>query len=392
MRITDVKTTFIYIPHLGSIQDATIRHPTPGRGQCFAHILTDEGLEGLGTGDGGRTAQLLINESLKPLLIGQDPLRIEKLWDDMFWRLRGVGRKGLAFAAISAVDIALWDLKAKYFNVPLYELLGAYTDSVPIYGSGGWTHFSVDELVAEQLGYVERGMKSVKMKVGKDFGQSEKEDIARLAAVREAVGDEIEILIDANNGYYAKQAIRMAREFAPYRVGWFEEPVLADDIEGLAVIARAIDIPVATGEHEYSKYGFRELIARGGADIAQPDIGRVGGVTEWMKVAHLAHAFNLPVAPHAFQVVHLHVTCATPNLRIVEYLGASEEFDRLAYTEFPEPVDGMWSPNPDKPGLGLELNPDVVKKYGSVIIGLVDHRRLAYESGSLVRSEFTARH
>ena len=365
MKITDVKTTYIYIPHLGSIQDATIRHPTPGRGQCFVHILTDEGLEGLGVGDGGRAAQVLINDSLKPILLGADPLYIEKLWDDMFWRLRGVGRKGLAFAAISAVDTALWDLKAKYFNVPLYKLLGAYTDTVPIYGSGGWTHFSVDELVAEQVAYVERGMKSVKMKVGKDFGKSEKEDIERLAAVRDAVGADVEILIDANNGYYAKQAIRMARAFEPYRVGWFEEPVLADDIEGLAAIATAIDIPVATGEHEYSKFGFRELIARGGADIVQPDIGRVGGVTEWMKVAHLAQAFNLPVAPHAFQLIHLHVACATPNLRIVEYLGVSEEFDKLVYTEFPEPVDGMWSPYPDKPGLGLELNLDVVKKYGS---------------------------
>ena len=365
MKITDVKTTYIFIPHLSAIQDATIRHPTPGRGQLFVHILTDEGLEGLGVGAGGRAAQVLIDESLKPILVGQDPLYIEKLWDDMFWRVRGVGRKGLAFGAISAVDTALWDLKAKYFNVPLYKLLGAYTDTVPIYGSGGWTHFNVDELVAEQSGYVERGMKSVKMKVGKDFGKSEKEDIERLAAVRDAVGDDVEILIDANNGYYAKQAIRMARAFEPYRVGWFEEPVLADDIEGLAAVARATDIPIATGEHEYTKFGFRELIARGGADIVQPDIGRVGGVTEWIKVANLAHAFNLPVAPHAFQVIHLHVTCATPNLRIVEYLGASEEFDKLVYTEFPEPVDGMWSPYPDKPGLGLELNPDAVTHYGS---------------------------
>ena len=365
MKITDVKATYIFIPHLSSIQDATIRHPTAGRGQCFVHIYTDEGLIGLGLGDGGRAAQVLIDDSLRPLLIGQDPLFSEKLWDDMFWRLRGVGRKGLAFAALSAVDTALWDLKAKYFNAPLYKLLGAYTDTVPIYGSGGWTHFSVDELVAEQVSYVERGMKSVKMKVGKDFGKSEKEDIARLAALRQAVGDDVEILIDANNGYYAKQAIRMAREFEPYRVGWFEEPVLADDIEGLAPIAAAIEIPVATGEHEYTKYGFRELIARGGADIVQPDIGRVGGVTEWMKVAQLAQAFNLPVAPHAFQLVHLHVACATPNLRIVEYLGVAEEFDRLVYTEFPEPVDGMWSPYSDRPGLGLELNPEVVKKYGS---------------------------
>ena len=162
------------------------------------------------------------------------------------------------------------------------------------------------------------------MKVGKDFGQSEREDAARLAAVREAVGADVQIFIDANNGYYAKQAIRLARVFAEYDVGWFEEPVLADDIEGLAAVARAIEIPVATGEHEYTKYGFRELIARGGADIVQPDVGRVGGITEWMKVAHLAHAFNLPVAPHAYQLVHLHLACATPNLKIVEYLGTVE--------------------------------------------------------------------
>ena len=155
----------------------------------------------------------------------------------------------------------------------------------------------------------------------------------------------------------------MGRRFQDYNVRWFEEPVLADDIQGLAAIAKAIDIPVATGEHEYTKYGFKELIAQGGADIVQPDVGRVGGITEWMKVAHLAHAFNLPVAPHAVQLVHLHLACATPNLRVVEYLGVSEETDKIFYTEFPEPKNGMWSPYPDKPGLGLELNPKAVEKY-----------------------------
>ena len=132
---------------------------------------------------------------------------------------------------------------------------------------------------------------------------------------------------------------------------------------GLAAIARAIDIPVATGEHEYTKYGFKELIAQGGADIVQPDVGRVGGITEWLKVAHMAHAFNLPVAPHAVQLVHLHLACCTPNLKVVEYLGVSEESDRIWYTDFPEPRDGQWSPDPDRPGLGLELNPESVRKY-----------------------------
>ena len=201
------------------------------------------------------------------------------------------------------------------------------------------------------------------MKVGKEFGRSEREDIQRLAAVRHAVGDDVAIYVDANNGYYPKQAIYMAREFAHYQVGWFEEPVLADDIQGLAQIREAIDIPVASGEHEYTKYGFRELIAAGGVDIAQPDVGRVGGVTEWMKVAHLAHSFNLPVAPHAFQLIHLHLACATPNLKVVEYMNTGLERDRVWYTEFPQQKGGMWSPYPDKPGLGLELNPDSVDKW-----------------------------
>ncbi len=341
MRITDITTTVLRIPDLPGIQDATIRQPERGRGGLFVHIQTDAGPAGLGVGV--TASRSIIHDVLKPLLVGQDALAHEKLWDDMFWRVRGFGRKGVAFSAISSIDIALWDLKAKFFEVPLYRLLGPFTDSVPIYGSGGWTSFTEDELVREQVGYVERGIPRIKMKV--------------------AIGDNVEIYVDANNGFYAKQAIGFARRMGEYDVRWFEEPVLADDIAGLAAIARAIDIPVATGEHEYTKYGFKELITQGGADIVQPDVGRVGGVTEWLKVAHLAHAFNLPIAPHAVQLVHLHLACCTPNLKVVEYLGVSEETDRIMFTEFPQPKNGMWSPYPDRPGLGLELNPKAVERY-----------------------------
>jgi L-alanine-DL-glutamate epimerase-like enolase superfamily enzyme len=366
MRITDVTTTMLHYPHGRPIQDATIYPPPPGAGgrsALFVHVKTDEGIEGLGTGTGGPAVRAVIERNLKQLLIGQDPFQIEKLWERMFWQVRGFGRKGVAFCAISCIDVALWDLKAKALGLPLYRLLGAYTDTVPVYGSGGWTNLSERELIEEQTGYVQRGFKRIKMKVAKDFGRAEREDIRRLAAVRKAVGDDIEIYVDANNGYYAKQAIAMAREFEQYRVGWFEEPVLADDIDGLAAVARATTIPVATGEHEYTKYGFKELMVRGAADIVQPDVGRVGGITEWMKVAYMAQAFNLPVAPHAVQLVHLHLACAIPNLKVVEYLGVVEEGDRIWYTEFPEPKDGMWSPYPDKPGLGLELNPHAVEQY-----------------------------
>ncbi len=366
MKIVDVTTTQLHYPQGRPIQDATIPPPKPGtggRGALFVHIKTDEGIEGLGTAAGVAAIRAVVEHNLKDLLIGQDPLDIERLWNDMFWRVRGYGRKGVAFCAISAVDIALWDLKAKAVNLPLYKLLGAYTDKVPVYGSGGWTNFTEKELVEEQVGYVERGFRRVKMKVAKDFGKAEREDLKRLAAVRKAVGDDIEIYVDANNGYYAKQAIRMSRAFEEYGVAWFEEPVLADDIDGLAQVAHASNIPVATGEHEYTKFGFKELMARGAADIVQPDVGRVGGVTEWMKVAHMAHAFNLPVAPHAVQLVHLHTACAIPNLKVVEYLGVSEQGDKVFYKDFPQPKDGMWSPFPDRPGLGLELDPTAVKKY-----------------------------
>ncbi len=366
MKIVDVTTTMLHDPEGFVIQDATIFPPkegAQGRSALFVHIKTDEGIEGLGTSAGSTAVQAVVEDSLKGVLIGEDPFNIEKLWDLMFWTVRGVGRKGIAFCAISALDIALWDLKAKALDLPLYRLLGPYTDTVPVYGSGGWTNFSESELVAEQVGYVERGFPRVKMKVGKDFGMSEDEDVKRLAAVRKAVGDDVEIYVDANNGYYAKQAIRMSQIFEQFDVKWFEEPVLADDIEGLAMVSQSTTIPVATGEHEYTKFGFKDLIARGGADIVQPDIGRVGGVTEWMKVAHIAHAFNLPVAPHAYQLIHLHVACATPNLKVVEYLGVSDQSDRVWYTEFPEPVNGMWSPYSDRPGLGLELDPAAVKKF-----------------------------
>ena len=332
-------------------------------GQLFIHIETDGDYEGLGISQSGPGIRQVVESDLKDILIGQDPFAIEKIWEDMFWRVRSYGRKGIAFLAISGVDIGLWDLKAKALHIPLYKLLGSYSESVPVYGSGGWTNFTQDQLIKEMTDYVKQGIPRVKMKVGKDFGKSELEDIERVSAVRKAVGDDVEIYIDANNGYYVKQAIYLAKEFEQFNVGWFEEPVLADDIAGLSEIRNAIDIPVATGEHEYTKYGFKTLISEKGADIVQPDVGRVGGVTEWMKVAHLAHSFNLPVAPHAVQLVHLHLACATPNLKVVEYMNTSLETDEIWYIDFPKQRDGQWAPFSDRPGLGLELDPYAVEKW-----------------------------
>jgi L-alanine-DL-glutamate epimerase-like enolase superfamily enzyme len=364
MKITEIKTTLLYDPDGFVVQDATIPMiPTDakGRSQLFVHIHTDEGTIGLGMAPGQRAIREVIHQNLSGVLVGQDPFMIEKLWQDMFWRVRGFGRKGVAFQAIAAIDIALWDLKGKVLSQPIYRLLGPAHESVPIYGSGGWTNYSETELVAEQTGYVERGIPRVKMKVAKDFGRAEREDIERLSAVRDAVGDDVEIYVDANNGYYAKQAIKMSQIFEQFDVAWFEEPVLADDIPGLAQVSQATTIPVATGEHEYTKYGFRDLLIAGAVDIVQPDVHRVSGITEWMKVAAMADAFNLPVAPHAVSLVHLHCAMATPNLKVVEVLGAEEQSNSVWWTEVPPYDGGTWSPFADRPGLGLEISPDALK-------------------------------
>ena len=362
MKITDVTATALHIPQIATAQDATMFRPATGQAIVFVEVATDAGLVGLGMSEALGTRQV-IETSLKPLLLGRDPLEHERLWEEMFWAIRSFGRKGLALCALSALDIALWDLKGKFFAAPLYTLLGPYTDTVPVYGSGGWTHLTEAELIREQAAFVAQGTPRVKMKVAKDFGRAGAEDVRRVAAVRQALGDDVTIYLDANGGYHAKQAIVMARRFEPYNVAWLEEPVHADDIAGLAEVRRASPIPVATGEHEYTKFGFKELLVQGAADIVQPDVARVGGITEWLKIAHLAAAFNLPVAPHAVSLVHLHLACCTPNLEVVEILGVQQQADRIWFTEIPEPVGGRWSPFPDRPGLGLALDPHAVARY-----------------------------
>ena len=187
MQITEVTTTLLTYPHAKAVQDSTVPAASlsaGGRSQLFVHIHTDEGIEGLGIGQASPGVRDVVETTLRRVLIGQDPFNIEKLWNDMFWHVRGFGRKGVAFCALSAVDIGLWDLKAKALGLPLYRLLGPYAESVPVYGSGGWTNMSQDELLTEMSGYVEQGIGRVKMKVGKDFGRSEREDLQRVAAVR----------------------------------------------------------------------------------------------------------------------------------------------------------------------------------------------------------------
>ena len=256
--------------------------------------------------------------------------------------------------AISTVDVALWDLLARIEGLPLHRLLGNLNPEVVVYGSGGFTSCTPDELVAEMIGLVESGFNAVKMKVGKSFGALEDQDLERVRAVAEVIGPSVALYVDANGAYGVEQAIRMSERFADLGVVLFEEPVPAQDLPGLVAVRTKSPIPVATGEHEYEISGLRRLAEAGAADVLQPDALRIGGVTGWRKAAAVASEFGLPLMSHAAQLASLSLGCSTPGFLAAEYMGIQAEMDRMWYQEISEPRDGLWAPA-DGPGLGLEL-------------------------------------
>src|SRR5690242_10844367 len=289
------------------------------RGALLVEIETDNGTIGIGeAGLGGGATATLIEKTLKPLLLGEDPLLIEGLWQKMFARTRQYGRRGVVMQAISGIDIALWDIAGKVAKLPLYRLFGACRDRVEAYASGGFYQEGkgVDELAGEAEGYRARGFKGMKMKIGRNpstqthlrqlLGQSgfcevdPSEDLARVAAVRRALGPQAKLIVDVNCAWSPSFAIEMGRALEPYKLYWIEEPVATDDIDGSARVADALATPIAGYETETGLYGFRELIARRAVDIVQPDIAWTGGFSECRRIASLAQAHHMMVAPHAF--------------------------------------------------------------------------------------------
>jgi L-alanine-DL-glutamate epimerase-like enolase superfamily enzyme len=296
--IRQIEVHLVSAPVPSGIADATRQVETIGF--LLVRVTTDLGLEGIGVTYhevGGEATRELIRRNIAPRLMGRDPLQTEAIWQELFHYLRGVGRKGLTFCALSAVDIALWDLKGKILGLPLHRLLGGERTRVPVYASGGWTSYDDDQLVDEMKGMVARGFRMVKFKVGFAGGQDIARDVVRVRKVREAVGPEIRLLVDANNAFDAATAIQLANRIREYDIMLFEEPVFADDIPGLARFRRGTDIPLATGEHEYTKFGVRDLLLAEAADIVQVDGARAGGYTEMLKCAALPS----------------HSTCASPR-------------------------------------------------------------------------------
>jgi L-alanine-DL-glutamate epimerase-like enolase superfamily enzyme len=320
----------------------------------FVKVHTDEGITGIGLGSGGAIEQATV-EQLTPLLIGEDPIDVERLWSKM-WVPKLVGRRGLTTRAIGSIDMALWDIRGKVAGLPLYKLLGGYRDRVPTYIAGGYYEpgKGLRELAAEMEENVRLGARAVKIKVG---AAPIAEDVERVRVARDAIGPGVTLMIDANCAYRAYEAIQLARKIEKYDIFWFEEPVVPDDYDGHRRVAQATSIPVATGENEYTRYGFRDLIRNECAAILNPDAKVLGGITEFMKVVALSQAADLHVAPHGSQDIHIHLTAAISNGLILEFYRGNFDpmWGRVYHNTMVLNDDGTVSP-PNTPGIGLDPN------------------------------------
>ena len=365
MKIVKVEAQAISIPLPTPVADAVrlITH----RDHLLVKVETDEGVSGMGFAlgyDSSVAMMALIDAIYRPILVGADAFATEHLWAEMYRQSIQAGRRGAALRAISAIDLALWDLRGKALGRPVMELLGVYQTRRRCYATGGYYRDgqTVEDLVKEAGGVFEQGFTAIKLKVGK---LSAAEDAARVGAVRRAFGDGVDILLDANGGWKSAPeaigALRRLEEFAPY---WIEEPVRADNLRAMAAIAEAVDIPVATGELEATRWAFAELVERKAAAILQPDATVCGGASEWLKIAHYAAALDIPVAPHYHWDYHTQLCAAVPNAIFIEYFLASsgvKMFDSIVANPL-KPRDGWIEPRRE-PGFGIELIEEEVARY-----------------------------
>ncbi|MBA8792996.1 L-alanine-DL-glutamate epimerase-like enolase superfamily enzyme [Friedmanniella endophytica] len=316
----------------------------------FVEVITRSGVQGLGyaytIGTGGTAVLALLRDTLLEQVIGADVHRVEDVWRRCFTITRATTTGVITALALAAVDTAVWDARSRACGVPLWRLAGGAQPDIAVYDTeGGWLHLPVPELVEQALASRERGLGGVKIKIGKPKGW---EDAERLRAVREAVGPDFDLMVDANQSMTAAEAIRRARLFEPLDLFWLEEPLPADDLDGHVRLAASTSIPVAVGESMYAPLQFRGYLQAGAASIVQVDVARVGGITPWLKVAHLAETFNVQVAPHFLMELHLPLVCAIPNGLYLEHIPQL----RAITTEGLDVTGGRVRPS-EEPGLGI---------------------------------------
>ena len=317
-----------------------------------ARVSDAEGAEGVGYTftcgvNGGAIADILGRE-MPPLLAGRDADLIEAIWHDLWWAFHYGGRGGPTVLALSALDMALWDLKARRAGLPLWRLLGGHDPRVPCYAGGIDLGLSADELIEQTHRNRDAGHRAIKMKVGRERLS---EDVEKIAAMRDEFGPDMPLMVDANMKYTVAQAIRAARAFEPFDLTWFEEPIPPDDLAGHAQVVAA-GLPIAAGENLRSLWEFKSLIASGGVAFPEPDVTNCGGITPFLKVAHLAEAFHLPVTSHGAHDVTVHLLAAVPNRSYLEAHG----FGLDAYIEAPLRIADGHATAPDRPGHGIAFD------------------------------------
>ena len=344
------------VPRSDAIQ-SFVTQETP-----FVRITCADGSQGTGysytIGTGGSSVFALLRDHLAPRLIGREADEIEAIWRDLLFHTHATHVGAITSLALAAVDTALWDLRCRRAGLPLWRAAGGAKARIPVYTTeGGWLHLSPQDLVRETLAAQQAGFKGAKIKVGKPHLS---EDIARLRAVRDAVGAGFELMVDANQCFTLSEALRRAPHYAALGIAWFEEPMPADDLAGhvrLAAASAVHGLPIAVGESLYSAGQFADVIRAGAASIIQVDVARVGGITPWLKVAHMAEACNLMVAPHFLMELHVSLCGATPAAGWVEYI---PQLDTVATSRLVV-ADG-YAQVPDTPGLGIAWDWDEIER------------------------------
>ena len=325
---------------------------------------TAAGATGIGFSYATAACARLIDDVLREVVVGRDAFDVPGSWSAMVRSIRNFGRPGIASMAIAAVDCALWDLKEKIFDVSLVKLLGQVHDTVPVYGSGGFTSYSNGELARQFNHWVhEQGIPRVKMKVGESWGSRPERDLERVQFARGVIGDSTALFVDANGGYNVKQAIRMAQAFEDSDVTWFEEPVSSDHLSSLAHVRNQTRIDVAAGEYGYDLFYFKTMCEAQAVDCLQADASRCAGISEWLRVAALAESHGLQISGHCAQSLHAHAACAVANVRHLEYFVDHARVDRLLFDGVLDPVGGILRPDLSRTGLGLELKREDAQKF-----------------------------
>ena len=354
MIIKDVRITLLKLPYRE--QPALMKNYDRDREILVVEIETESGHVGLGyvlfLAPGFRTAKICLEEIMIPRILGRNASAVETIWRDLWKSGYADGRMCINMLAQSAIDIALWDIVGQAAGMPLHRLWGHYRSEVPVYGSGCWRGLGGEGMAAKAQRFVREGYRAIKMQVGHIW--SDKTDIANVRQVREAVGEDIDIMVDVNMAWTADKAILMGRKFAEYDIYWLEEPVMADDFAGYFRIADALDIRIVGGENHFTRYDLRPFFQHPKIPILQPDVIR-GGLTELRKIAALADTWGLQIAPHLYPELMIHVMASIPNGLILENM----EFMDDIWVNWPKPVNGMMTA-PEAPGHGLKIKPEIM--------------------------------